>query len=147
MKIRPFNHNVSILAVEKENKKYAGTYAWFMQVGEKEIAGLLGEQSVTANILSIGDIVGISVCSKEMFELSAFIGDTHSNEIDKFAGKNYTILENKAILFNDAKCKMVCEVVDILHLKNIESDNLVYFQILEYKMNDEKEYLSMSDFR
>ena len=86
MKIRPFNHTVSILAFKKEKEIYAATYAWFMQVGEEQIIGLLGEQSVTTKNLKVGDYCGISVCSKEQKDVALYIGDTHSDEVDKLLG-------------------------------------------------------------
>ena len=43
MKFRPFNHTVSILAFKKDKDIYAATYAWFSQVGEEEVIGLLGD--------------------------------------------------------------------------------------------------------
>ena len=101
MKFRPFNQTVSILAFKKEKEIYAATYAWFTQVGESEVVGLLGEQSVTTHNLKVGDYCGISVCSKEQKDVALYIGDTHSNEVDKLLDIRVSSaydLRNKAML-------------------------------------------------
>lgn len=144
MSLNAFNHTVNILAYQKNNKNYVATYAWFTQVGYSEVMGLLGCQSVTANNLKVGDIVGLCACSKEMKEFATFAGDTHSNEVDKLANVNYK-LDNSCITFPDAKVTMKLEVKEILHLEGIKEDHLVYFKVLEYHVNDDYDFLMMSD--
>lgn len=147
MKLRPFNHTVSILAFKKEKEIYAATYAWFMQVGEEQVVGLLGDQSVTTHNLKVGDYCGISVCSKEQKDVAVYIGDTHSDEVDKLLGLPYFVDATGAITLKGAKCTMIAEVVDIIHLKDIEADSLVYFKIHEYHENEKLAHLLMSDIR
>lgn len=147
MKFRPFNHTVSILAFKKEKEIYAATYAWFSQVGESEVVGLLGDQSVTTHNLKVGDFCGISVCSKEQKDVALYIGDTHSNEVDKLLGLPYFVDSTGAITLKGSKCTMIAEVVDIIHLKGIEADSLVYFKIHEYHENEKLDHLLMSDIR
>ena len=147
MKFRPFNQTVSILAFKKEKEIYAATYAWFTQVGEEVVVGLLGEQSITTHNLKVGDYCGISVCSKEQKDVALYIGDTHSNEVDKLLGLPYFVDSTGAITLKGSKVTMIAKVVDIIHLQGIEADSLVYFKIVEYHSNEKLDYLIMSDIR
>jgi flavin reductase (DIM6/NTAB) family NADH-FMN oxidoreductase RutF len=147
MKFRPFNQTVSILAFKKEKEIYAATYAWFTQVGESEVVGLLGEQSITTHNLKVGDYCGISVCSKEQLDVALYIGDTHSNEVDKLLGLPYFVDATGAITLKNSKVTMILKVIDIIHLKDIEADSLVYFKIVEYKENSKLEHLLTSDVK
>ena len=45
----------------------------------------------------------------------------------------------------DAKVEMVGIVKDIIHLKDLEEDFLVYFHIESYEEHLDKEFLLMSD--
>ena len=147
MKFRPFNQTISILSFKKGKEIYAATYAWFTQVGESEVVGLLGEQSVTTANLKVGDFCGISVCSKEQKDVALYIGDTHSNEVDKLLGLPYFVDRTGAITLKGAKMTMIAEVVDIIHLKGIEADSLVYFKVHEFRENEKLDYLLTSDVR
>lgn len=147
MKFRPFNQTVSILAFKKDKDIYAATYAWFTQVGEEQVIGLLGEQSITTANLKIGDYCGISVCSKEQKEIAAYIGDTHSNEVDKLLGLPYFVDATGAITLKGSKATMIAKVVDIIHLKEIEDDSLVYFKVIEYHENEKLQHLLTSDIK
>jgi hypothetical protein len=42
---------------------------------------------------------------------------------------------------------MIAKVVDIIHLKGIEADSLVYFKVVEYSEDEKKDFLLMSDIR
>ena len=42
---------------------------------------------------------------------------------------------------------MILKVMDIIHLKDIEADSLVYFKIVEYKENPKLEHLLTSDVK
>ena len=147
MKYRPFNQTISILSFKKGKDIFAATYAWFMQVGEEQICGLLGEQSVTTHNIEIGDYVGLSVCSKEQLDVALYIGDTHSNEVDKLLGLPYFVDATGAITLKNSKVTMILKVIDIIHLKDIEADSLVYFKIVEYKENPKLEHLLTSDVK
>ena len=147
MKFRPFNQTISILSFKKGKEIYAATYAWFTQVGENEVVGLLGEQSVTTNNIKIGDYCGISVCSKEQKDVALYIGDTHSNEVDKLLGLPYFVDGTGAITLKGSKVTMIAEVIDVIHLKGIESDSLVYFKIHEYRENEKLDYLLTNDLK
>ncbi len=140
-----FNHCVSIIAYSKDHQIFAGTYAWMMQVGYEEIIGLLGSQSQTGNNIKKGDIIGVNVCSKEQKEIATVIGNTHSKETNKLQNISYKTIGN-AILLDNSKANLVCEVIDIIHLKNIEDDNLIYMKIQKMDEDDNKDYLTMADF-
>lgn len=140
-----FNHCVSVIAYSKDNQIFAGTYAWMMQVGYEEIIGLLGSQSQTGNNIEKGDIIGVNVCSKEQKEIATAIGNTHSKETNKLQNIAYKTIGN-AILLDNSKATLVCEVIDIMHLKNIEDDNLIYMKVKKMDEDDNKDYLTMADF-
>ena len=46
-------------------------------------------------------------------------------------------LIDSAILINNASRKMVCKVIDVLHLEGIEADNLIYLDILKNEENND----------
>ena len=71
------------------------------------------------------------------------LGDNHSNEINKLEGVSY-YMDGSAILINNSKNEIVCEVIDVLHLEGIEEDYLVYFKVLRHKENDSK-FLHMEE--
>jgi len=139
-----FNHTLSIISFIKNNKIYAGTFAWSCNVGYEEFITLMGSQSNTGNILEIGDIVGLNVCSKEQINLAVKIGDTHSNDINKLENVSYNIDRN-AILIDNSKINCIAKVKNIIHLEGIEEDNLVYFEILNINDNKNLDFLLMSD--
>lgn len=147
MKFRPFNQTVNILAFKKGKDIFAATYAWFTQAGEEQIIGILGEQSVTTHNIQIGDFCGISVCSKEQKEIARYIGDTHSNEVDKLLGLPYFVDATGAITLKGSRMTMIVEIVDIIHLKGIEADSLVYFKVHEYHENEKLTHLLTDDFK
>lgn len=150
MKKSLLNQGVNVVAFEKNNIKFAATIAWSMQVDYDKILLLMGSQSDTGNNIEKGQIIGVSALAKNQIEISEKIGQNHSKTTDKLIGINY--VEEKidghqetAITIVDAANQMVVEVVDVIHLKEIEEDNLIYGKVLKTK-NTDKEYLSMSDF-
>lgn len=137
------DHSVNIIAYRKNNVNYAMCCAWSMMVDYDKMVSLLGRQSVTGNNIKKGDIIGFSSLAFDQKSIARKLGDLHSDEVDKLNGISYTI-DGDAILIDDAKSEIVCEVIDVLHLEGIEEDNLVYFKILKYKGNDKK-WLYQSD--
>jgi flavin reductase (DIM6/NTAB) family NADH-FMN oxidoreductase RutF len=144
MGLSAFNHTISIVGEQINSVNYVATYAWMCQCGYNEVIGLFGSQSDLAHKLKIGDVVGINACSKSMKDLANYIGSHHSHEIDKLQGVTYNIKDH-AILLPDAKVEMVGIVKDIIHLKDLEEDFLVYFHIESYEEHLDKEFLLMSD--
>ena len=124
-----YNYSVSVIAFNKNNSKYGMTCAWFMPADYDKMLCLLGTQSVTGHNIKKGDIIGMSILSNQQADIANKMGDKHSNEIDKFIDVDYEIKDN-AILINNASRKMVCKVIDVLHLEGIEADNLIYLNIL-----------------
>ena len=116
-----------------------------MQVSEDKILCAIGSQSTTGQVLAAGDILGFSNLQKSQSNIAIQLGDInrHSADTDKLDGIRYRVDEG-AILIEEAHAEMKCEVIEILHLKEIESENLVYLQILDVKENAGKSLL-MSD--
>lgn len=146
MKVRAFNQNVSVIALKKNDILYGMTCAWTTQLDYDKIGCLMGKQSVTAKALCIGDCVGVSVLSKSQLDTAIALGDNHSDEINKFEGINYS-QNNNAILINDSRKEMIGKVIDIVHLKGMESDYFVTIQILDFKENEKIDFLTMEDIR
>ena len=138
-----YNYSVSVIAYKKDDIKYGMTCAWFMPADYDKFLCLLGTQSVTGHNIKKGDIIGMSILSNEQSSVATTMGDKHSNEIDKFVNIDYEI-KDSAILINNASRKMVCKVIDVLHLEGIESDNLIYLNILSNEENGDN-FLQYSD--
>lgn len=137
------DHGVHVIAYIKDNKKYAMTCAWSMLCDYDKILMLLGSQSVTGKNLKKGDVVGFSALSCDQVFEAMTIGDKHSDDVDKLDGIKINI-DGAAITIADASSESVCVVEDILHLKGIENDNLVYLKIKSCKDNNDN-FLHMSD--
>ena len=144
MDYRVIDHSVCVIAYKKNNINYAMTCAWAMMVDYDKIVCLLGEQSVTGKNLCKGDKIGVSTLAIDQKNIALKLGDNHSDETDKLNGIKYSLNET-AITIDSSKTEMLCEVIDILHLNEIESDNLLYLRILDKKQNDKK-FLHMEDF-
>lgn len=116
-----------------------------MQVSEDKMLCALGLQSTTGQALAIGDIVGFSNLQKGQADIAMKLGNIneHSAEVDKLTGVDYREDEG-AILIRNARAEMKCKVLEILHLKEIESENLVYLRVLDLRENAGKSPL-MSD--
>ncbi len=144
MSFKALDHSVNILAFEKENKKYAMCCAWSMMVDYDKLLCLLGSQSITGKTIKKGDILGFSSLNKEQKEIAIQLGEDHSNEKDKLKGISYS-KDQTAILISNACTELVCEVMDVLHLNEIEEDNLIYLRILK-KTEKPAPFLHMEDF-
>ena len=129
MSLQAFKMGVNIVAYLKDNKMYGMTCAWATQVGYEEVIMVLGNQSVTGNNISKGDIIGISALNPDQGELGMKFGTTHSDVTDKFKGVDF-VIDDSAIMMNNATRMMKAKVLDILHLENIEEDNIIYCHII-----------------
>ena len=136
-----FNCGCNVVALEKNNKKYAMTCAWASMVGHKKVGLLIGSQSETGKILEVGDICGISALAKNQRDIANFIGENHSTEVDKFKTIKYS-QDGSAIYINGAKVVIEAKVSQILHLKDIEEDNYVVFDVISYIQDSKKKFLS-----
>lgn len=144
MSFRAVDHSVNIIAYEKNTNKYAMCCAWSMMVDYDKLLCLLGSQSVTGKNIQKGDIIGVSSLGKDQKDIALALGENHSNEMDKLKGISYT-MDKSAILISNARTEMVCEVMDVFHLKQIEEDFLIYLKIVDYK-ESKKQFLHMEDF-
>ena len=125
----------NIIAFRKNNINYGMCCAWAMMTDYDKILCLLGSQSVTGKNINKGDIIGVSALSINQEKIAYAIGDKHSDEVDKFKNIKYKI-QDSAILIEDSSRMMVVEVIDVLHLQGIESDNLVYGKVINVEKND-----------
>ncbi|MDE6946842.1 MAG: flavin reductase family protein [Anaeroplasmataceae bacterium] len=130
MGFRAFDHSVSIIAYKKEEKNYGMTCAWAMQVDYDKLVCLLGAQSDTAKNIKSGDLIGVSVLCKAQKDIAKHFGENHSLKTDKFFDVIY-FQEHQALLIPESARMMVCEVMDVMHLKEIEEDSLVYVKIVK----------------
>lgn len=144
MSFHAVDHSVNIIAYEKKGKRYAMCCAWTMMADYDKLLCLIGSQSSTGKHIQSGDIIGVSSLNRRQKDIAIALGETHSDETDKLQGISYTV-SGSAILIEGATTEMVCEVIDVLHLPEIEADNLIYLRILEHKENPEP-FLHMEDF-
>ena len=121
MKFKSIDHSVNIITIKKGEKLYGMTCAWAMQCDYDKLLCLLGSQSETLKVIEKGDIIGVNVLAKDQIDISLVFGEKHSSEINKFIGLNYK-LNKSAVLIEGSVCQLSCEVIDILHLNEIEED-------------------------
>ena len=143
MAFMAFNHSVNVVGYVRNNKKYCMTCAWAMQVDYDKVMLLLGAQSVTGNKILKGDIIGVSALSKYQRDIALQIGEGHSDETDKLKGVTYQVSEDALYILNASRLMKV-RVIEVMHLKGIEQDNLVYGEIIE-KVETVLPFLNMSD--
>lgn len=139
MKVSAFNYGANAVSFIKNEKKYGMICAWAMQADYDKLLMLLGAQSITGKHIKKGDIIGVSALNENQQDVIEALGESHSDETDKFANINYTT-EGSAILMEGASNCMVVEVLDVLHLPGIEEDNLIYGLVKSYVSNDTKKY-------
>lgn len=137
MGLNAFNMGCNILAIEKNNQKYAMTCAWATMVGYDKVGMLVGSQSETGKVLEVGDICGISALSSNQRNIANFVGETHSTEVAKFKDIKF-IQDQSAIYIEDAKVLMKAQVVEIVHFKDIEDDNFIVFNVLSFSEDSNK---------
>ena len=143
MDFRAVDHTVNVVGYEKNGVKYVMTCAWSMMVDYDKVVSLLGSQSVTGKNVKKGDIVGFSALSINQKDTAIKLGEGHSDKMDKLSGIDYYI-DKGAILINNSRNEIICEVIDVLHLEGIEEDYLLYLKVLSHKSNEEK-FLHMED--
>ena len=141
MSLRAFRCGCNVIAYEKDNRKYGMVCAWATMVDYDHIGMLIGSQSVTGRNLKIGDIVGVSALAEGQTDISLKLGETHSDECDKFEGIE-TINMNGSIVIKDAKVEMLCEVRKVEKLTGSD-DVFVVMQVLSSRHNKRKEFLSL----
>ena len=143
MSFMAFNHGVNVVGVNKNDHNYCMTCAWAMQVDYDKVMMLIGAQSVTGSKIMPGDIIGVSALSKFQREIALKIGDEHSDSVDKLEGIQYQESEGAIFIMNASRLMKV-KVLEIMHPKGIETDNLIYGKIIE-KVETIFPFLNMSD--
>ena len=138
-----FRMGNNVIAYQKNGTKYGMTCAWAQMIDYDHITMLLGSQSVTGNNLEVGDVVGVSALATGQKNISLQIGSNHSDQLDKFEDVAISF-EKSAILVQNAKVKMVCEVEKIMHLVD-PNDNFVILKVLSQKVDKNKEFLSLEE--
>ena len=142
MSLHAFNYGVNIVALSKNNHNYGMTCSWAMQVDYDKVCLLLGEQSITGKMIKKGDKVGVSSLNSNQVEIAKIFGEGHSDKIDKFYNINFKA-SDQAITINEARVRMIVEVIDVLKLKGIENDNLVYGKIISVEKEKDTHFLTL----
>lgn len=145
MSIRLIEHGVNIITLDKNYQKMAMTCAWAMHVDYDKILCLIGSQSITGKNLEKNDYVGISVLNKGNKKLADYVGDCHSNSINKFANNDFVKYKDVYVV-NKSSRYAKGKVIDIFHLEGIEADYLVYILLDEVIDNHNNDLLHMSDY-
>ena len=69
-------------------------------------------------------------------DIAIKLGEGHSDEINKFENVEINQQQN-AITIQNASREVVCEVMEIIKLQEVEEDNLVYARVISYKENND----------
>lgn len=143
MSLRAFRSGCNVLALSKNNKKYGMVCAWATMIDYDKIGMLVGGQSVTGKVLSVGDIVGVSALADGQKDIAYKIGENHSNVGNKFEGIE-VVQDETALLIKDAKCQMTCKVLKIEKLID-PNDSFVILHVLRHTADKNKKFLSLEE--
>lgn len=144
MSERPFINGANVLIKEDDDKIYGMTCAWACQVDYLKALMLVGSQSETGKQLKVGDIVSVSGLASNQKEIAEIIGTNHSST-NKFENIEFELFNGVKVI-KGAKTYCKCKIVDIMHLKGIEEDNLVYLDILNFEDHPHKNFITYKDF-
>lgn len=139
-----FDSSVSVISYNKDNVNYGMSCAWGMQVDYSKMMMLLGSQSDTGNNIKKGDIIGVSVLNKKQKDIALHFGKEHSKTFNKFDNIDY-IKEDSTLFIKGASRIIKAKVIDVLHLEGIESDNLLYLDVISNIKNDD-DFLTYQGF-
>ncbi len=142
--LQAFLMGANVITSFKDNKFRAMTCAWSMMCDYDKVMMLLGSTSDTGKALKKDDLVGVSALSKGQSLIAKHFGDNHSDSFAKF-NQHYLEKIDNVYVVKEAKVKMVCKVLDVLHIDGIKEDYLVYLQVLNFKNDESKEYLNAND--
>lgn len=145
MNLEAVDHCASIIALEKNGKRYGMCCAWAMNADYDRFVCLIGSQSVTGRMIAKGDLVGFSNLLRSQADIASAFGDSHSDAADKFAGMEVEVDEG-AITISGSRVVAKCQVIDVIQLPGQEGDRLVYMQVIDGRKNG-GEALRMSDLR
>lgn len=138
-----FINGANVIIKETQDQIYGMTCAWTSQVDYYKAIMLIGSQSETGKQLKIGDVVSISGLASTQKEIAIQIGTNHSS-MGKFKDIDFDIFNNVKVI-KGAKTYLKCKIIDIMHLKGIEEDNLVYLDVVNFEDHPDKEFLSYKD--
>lgn len=126
---------VSVIAFEKNGKKYGMSDSWVTMVDNHRIALLLGPQSTTKDVLEINDVVGICSLNENQMDIAVRFGISHSNEVDKFIDFDY-MQNDSAILIPNASTQMTCILESMSPIKPGGHARLCIFRVLDFHKNN-----------
>lgn len=144
MTLHAFNAGCNIVGIRKNDRRYGMCCAWAQMIDYDRLTMLLGSQSDTAKVLTVGDILGVSALAKDQRQIAEILGSGHSGSIDKW-GRVAHHSEGTALLVDGAKTQMVCRIRDILHLPGIENDSLLVLEVLSSQQNPDRVFLSAEE--
>lgn len=142
--LKAFTMGANVVTSYKNKKFCAMTCAWAMMCDYDKLMMLLGNQSDTGRQIKKGDIIGVSALSKGQATIAKHFGDNHSLSFPKF-NQHYLEKKGDTYVVKGAKTKMICEVLDVLHLPGIEKDNLLYLLVIKADVDEKKEFLDAKD--
>jgi len=144
MALHAFHAGCNIVGILKKGSSYGMCCAWAQMIDYDRITMLLGAQSVTGKVLEKGDIVGVSALAKGQKEIALKMGDSHSDQLNKWSGVSYRT-DDTALLVNGSRVQMKCQVLAIYHLEGIKADAFVDLKVLDYVQDEDQEFLSAYD--
>ena len=137
MDIKAIDHNVNVLAMKKNGKRYGMCVAWATQISADHILCAVGGQSSTGNAIEEGDIVGFSNLANGQQMVCFTLGDMekHSDTVDKFV--NIPCAEDDgAILIDGARTAIKCRVIKRVKIEGVDTANMVCLEMLSGNEND-----------
>ncbi len=144
--LEAFLMGANVITSYKNSKFRAMTCAWSMMCDYDKVMMLLGSTSDTGKSLVKGDLVGVSALAKGQDLIAKHFGENHSDSYPKF-NQHYLEKYNDVYVVKEAKVKMKCEVLDVMHVEGMEADYLVYLKVLDYKQEDNKVFLASGEVK
>jgi len=144
MHLEAFQAGCNIVGLLKNNIHYGMCCAWAQMIDYDKLTMLLGAQSATGKIIEKGDILGVSALAKGQAAIATKLGEGHSNQVDKFATIAYSLTQT-AILIDHAKVRMVCEVLDVMHLPVCKADAFLVLRVLSHNEEPNSLFLNASE--
>lgn len=134
MSYHAVSSGANVVTLWKDGQFRAMTCAWATMVDYDKVIMLLGSQSVTGNAVAVGDILGFSALASHQGDVAEKIGSVHSDLVDKKALAAFEKL-NAVYVVKDARTQNELKVLDVMHLKGIGEDSLIYAEIVVHREN------------
>lgn len=137
MDIKAIDHNVNVVAMEKNGRRYGMCVAWATQISSAHILCAIGGQSSTGNAIEEGDIVGFSNLANGQQMVCFTLGDMekHSDQIDKLENIPF-INDEGAILIEGARASVKCRVKKRVVIDGVDTANMICLEMLSGSEND-----------